>query len=212
MVCKLHKAIYGLKQAPRAWFTKLSNFLLELGFKGSLVDTSLFICIHGTIQIYILVYVDDVLITGTHPQVIYNIIAQLQSEFPLKDLGAPSFFLGIQVTRDALGLHACQTKYIIDLLYKTHMIEAKPSKTPCTSGSKLSKLDGDLLANPTIHRQVVGALQYCTLTRPKIAYSVNQLCQHMHAPSSTHWIAAKRVLRYLQGTLEHGRYYTKSNL
>jgi hypothetical protein len=176
------------------------------------VDTSLFICIHGTIQIYMIVYVDNILITGTHPQVIYNIITQLQSEFPLKDLAALSFFLSIQVTRDALGLHACQTKYITDLLHKTHMTKAKPSKTPCTSGSKLSKLDGDLLADPTIYRQVVGAFQYCTLTRPEIAYSVNQLCQHMHAPSSTHWIAAKRVLRYLQGTPDHGHYYAKSNL
>jgi hypothetical protein len=159
-----------------------------------------------------LVYVDDILIAGTHPGVIYSIIAELQSEFPLKDLGTLSYFLGIQVTRDASGLHACQTKYISELLHKTHMTEAKPSKTPCTSSSKLSKLDGDLLDDPTIYRQVVGALQYCTLTRPEIAYSVNQLCQHMHAPSSIHWIAAKRVLRYLQGTLDHGLYYTKSNL
>jgi hypothetical protein len=70
LVCKLHKAIYGLKQAPRAWFTGLSTFLLELGFKGSLVDTSLFIYIHGSIQMYMLVYVDDILITGTHPAII----------------------------------------------------------------------------------------------------------------------------------------------
>jgi hypothetical protein len=193
MVCKLHKTIYGLKQAPRAWFTRLSNFLLELGFKGSLVDTSLFIYVHENIQIYMLVYVDDILITGTHPRVIYSIIAQLQSEFPFKDLGTLSYFLGIQVTKDASGLHACQTKYISELLHKTHMTEAKPSKTPCTSGSKLSKLDGDLLDDPTIYRQVVGALQYCTLTRLEIAYSVNQLCQHMHAPSSTHWIAATDI-------------------
>ncbi|XP_059461872.1 uncharacterized mitochondrial protein AtMg00810-like [Corylus avellana] len=86
---------------------------------------------------------------------------------------------------------------------------AKPSKSPCTSGSKLSRLDGETLSDPTPYRQVVGALQYCTLTRPEIAYSVNQLCQHMHAPSSTHWTAAKPVFRYLQGTPNHGLYYTK---
>jgi hypothetical protein len=212
MVCKLHKSIYGLKQAPRAWFNRLSTFLLELGFKGSLVDTSLFIYLQGSIQIYMLVYVDDILITGTHPQVIQSIIAQLQQEFSLKDLGPLSFFLGIQVTRDASGIHVCQTKYISELLHKTHMADSKPSKTPCTSGSKLSRHDGETLTDPTTYRQVVGALQYCTLTRPEIAYSVNQLCQHMHAPSSTHCIAAKRVLRYLNGTIDHGLHYTKSNL
>jgi hypothetical protein len=211
-VCKLNKAIYGLKQAPRAWYTRLSTFLLELGFHGSLVDTSLFVYLHGSIQIYMLVYVDDIIITGTHPNVISDIITKLQSEFPLKDLGPLSYFLGIQVTRDATGLHLCQTKYITELLHKTNMSGAKPSKSPCTSGSKLSRLDGEALTDPTSYRQVVGALQYCTLTRPEIAYSVNQLCQHMHAPSSTHWIAAKRVLRYLQGTTNHGLYYTKSPL
>jgi hypothetical protein len=77
-VCKLHKAIYGLKQAPRAWFTWLSHFLLDLGFHGSLVDTSLFIYLHGSIQIYILVYVDDIIITGTHSSVISSCITKLQ--------------------------------------------------------------------------------------------------------------------------------------
>lgn len=107
LVCKLHKAIYGLKQALRAWFTRLSTFLLEIGFRGSLVDTSLFIYIHGPVQIYMLVYVDDILITGTHLSVIHSLIARLQQEFPLKDLGPLSFFLGIQVTCNGDGLHLC---------------------------------------------------------------------------------------------------------
>jgi hypothetical protein len=128
-----------------------------------------------------LVYVDDIIITRTHPHAIHNIVTQLQLEFPLKDLGALSFFLGIQVTKDASGLDVCQTKYITELLQKTHMIKAKPCKTPCISGSKLSKLEGEPLTDPTPYRQIVAALQYCTLIRPKIAYSVNQLCQHMHA-------------------------------
>ncbi|XP_059446489.1 uncharacterized mitochondrial protein AtMg00810-like [Corylus avellana] len=164
------------------------------------------------IQIYVLVYVDDIIITGTHPHIITNIIVKLQSEFPLKDLGPLSYFLGIQVTRDASGLHICQTKYITELLHKTQMNGAKPSKSPCTLGSKLSRLDGETLSDPTPYRQGVGALQKYTLTRPKIAYSINQLCQHMHAPSTTHWTTAKRVLRYLQGTTDHGLYYNKGNL
>jgi hypothetical protein len=154
----------------------VSNFLLELGFKGSLVGTSLFIYASGLIKIYMLVYVDDIIITRAHPHAINSIITQLQFEFPLKDLGALSFFLGIQVIRNASGLHVCQTKYITELLQKTHMIEAKPSKTPCISGSKLSKLEGEPLTYPTSYRQIIRALQYCTLTRPKIAYLVNQLC------------------------------------
>jgi hypothetical protein len=92
------------------------------------------------------------------------------------------------------------------------MSGAKPANSPCPSGSKLSRYVGSPLPDPTVYRQVVGALQYCTLTRPEIAYSVNQLCQHLHAPSSTHWVAAKRVLRYLRGSPDHGLYYTKGHL
>jgi hypothetical protein len=82
LVCKLHKAIYGLKQAPRAWYTRLSTFLLDLGFQGSLVDTSLFIFVQGAVHIYMLVYVDDILITRTHLSVISSIITKLQAKFP----------------------------------------------------------------------------------------------------------------------------------
>jgi len=92
------------------------------------------------------------------------------------------------------------------------MIGAKPYRSPCVSGSKLSSHQGDPIANISEYRQLVGALQYCTLARPEIAYSVNQLCQLMHKPSSSHWTALKRVLRYLNSSIDHGLYYSKGSL
>ena len=91
-VCKLNKALYGLKQAPRAWFKRLSSFLLELGYIASLVDSSLFILKSSAIHILMLVYVDDIIIIGSHSLVIQTIITKLQHEFPLKDLGPLHFF------------------------------------------------------------------------------------------------------------------------
>jgi hypothetical protein len=89
-------------------------------------------------------------------------------------------------------------QYIVDLLHRANMVGAKPYNSPCISGSKLSKFDGDPLPDPSLYRHLVGALQYCTLTRPDIAFSVNQLCQFLHAPITQHFTAAKRVLRYLK--------------
>jgi hypothetical protein len=211
-VCKLHKAIYGLKQAPRAWYTRLSNFLLDLGFTASLVDTSLFIHISGSLKLFLLIYVDDIIVTGTDPQVIQTLITRMQHEFPVKDLGPLSYFLGIQVSRTLDGLHLCQAKYVADILHRTHMADAKPALSPCASGSKLSRFDGAPLQHVSEYRSLVGALQYCTLTRPDIAYSVNQLCQHLHSPTTAHWTAAKRVLRFLKHTSDHGITFTKTSL
>jgi hypothetical protein len=211
-VCRLHKSIYGLKQAPRAWFHCLSTALLELGFLASLVDSSLFTFIKGAIKVFLLVYVDDIVVTGTHLCVITALITKLQQWFPLKDLGNLGFFLGIQVTRQSGSLHLCQAKYIRELLHRTRMLGAKPASSPCPASSKLSKYDGEPLPDFTEYRQVVGALLYCTLTRLEIAFSVNQLCQHMHSPTTTHWSTAKRVLKYLKNTIDHGLLYTPGNL
>jgi hypothetical protein len=213
-VCRLHKSLYGLKQAPRAWFTRLSQTLLDIGFVSSSVDSSLFLFHHGNVHLYFLVYVDDLLVTGTSTPHIVTVIKQLQQVFKLKDLGDLSFFLGIQAIRSSQGLHLRQAKYISDLLSKSKMVGAKPYSSPCLAGTKMSISDGDPLSltDATTYRQTVGALQYCTLTRPDIAFSVNQLCQHMHNPSTHHWTAAKRVLRYLKGTIDHGLWYTKGPL
>jgi hypothetical protein len=99
-VCKLHESIYGLKQAPRAWFHYLFTTLLELGFTPPLVDTSLFLLIHDDITILLLVYVDNILVTGNSPPAIHFLTVMLQTQFPVKDLGHPSFFLGIKAICD----------------------------------------------------------------------------------------------------------------
>ena len=105
-----------------------------------------------------LLYVDDIIVIGTHFSIISALIFQLQKNFLLKDLGNLSFFLGIQATRLEGSLHLCQAKYIKDLLHYTQMLGAKPSSCPCSIGTKLSKFDGDRLPDITEYNQVVGAL------------------------------------------------------
>ncbi|XP_022848894.1 uncharacterized protein LOC111371232 [Olea europaea var. sylvestris] len=138
-----------------------------------MVDHSLFTYHQTDVHIFILVYVDDILITGSHNSFIASLIQQIKSEFALKDSGSLHYFLGIQVTYDSHGLHLRQSKYILEVLDRAHMIGAKPYSAPCTLGSKLAASSGDLLPRATEYRQIVGAIQYCTLTRPEIAYSVN---------------------------------------
>jgi hypothetical protein len=97
----------------------------------------------------------------------------LQFEFPLKDLGELSYFLGIHVVQDSHGLHLSQSKYIFEHLHHAHMVGAKLSSTPIASSSMLSQHEGTPLPNGTKYWQIIGALQYCTLTCPDIAFSVN---------------------------------------
>jgi len=96
-VCRLHKSLYGLKQTPRAWYTRLSDFLLSIGFLASKVDTSLFILSDDTNTFYLLVYVDDILLTGNNSAMLHHLVQLLSSEFKLRDLGDVHYFLGIEV-------------------------------------------------------------------------------------------------------------------
>ena len=205
-VCKLRKSLYGLKQAPRAWYEAFYTAILSLGFTASYSDTSLFIKRDTSIT-FILVYVDDIIITGSSPFECQSVISKLQTLFPVKDLGDIHYFLGIEVQRSAKGLLMHQSKYALDLLRKTDMLGAKPCETPASS----SKLDhsGTLLPDPTHYRSTVGALQYLTWTRPDLAFAVNQVCQYMHSPRTIHLQAVKRILRYLKGTVDFGIWFTK---
>ncbi|KAM1411401.1 hypothetical protein COP1_024098 [Malus domestica] len=212
LVCKLHKSLYGLKQAPRAWNERFTTFLPTIGFKTTYSDSSLFINTIGSAVVVLLLYVDDIIITGSSITVIQQVIRSLTSEFDLKDLGELHYFLGIQITRTYFGLFLSQSKYIQDLLQKTEMLEAKPCDTPCLPYNRLLKDDGLPYNNPTAYRSIVGALQYLTFTRPDISFSVHQVCQFMQNPMVSHFTAVKRILRYLKGTMQLGLTYSKSDL
>ena len=113
-----------------------------------------------------------------------------------------NYFLGVQITRTNTGLLMSQKGYIQDVLARSKMSDSKPISTPADPYTHLTR-DGDPFSDPKLYRQVVGSLQYATITRPDIAYAVNRVCQFMHTPTTLHWQAVKRILRYLNGTLEH---------
>jgi hypothetical protein len=211
-VCKLHKSLYGLKQAPRQWFTRFSDYLEELGFCESKADYSLFTFQKGDLLIILLIYVDDILITGTSSSYIFSLIQNLGRLFSMKDLGPLHYFLGLEAVYSTTGLHLTQTKYTMDLLFRTKFQDVKPISSPANAGKKLSLYDGDPLSDPTEFRSVVGALQYLTLTRPDICFAVNQVCQFLHQPTTHHWTAVKRILRYLKDTPDHGLFYQPGSL
>jgi hypothetical protein len=121
--------------------------------------------------------VDDIIVIGNYLPAITNLITRLQQSFVMKDLGPLHCFLGIHVQHLPHGIHLSQSKYISDVLAHAKMFDDKPAKTPLPAGSKLSQHDGDALVNASEYRHLVGALQYCTLTRPDISFAVNQLCQ-----------------------------------
>jgi len=209
-VCRLHKSLYGLKQAPRAWYTRLNDFLLSIGFRASKVDTSLFIFSVGADICYLLVYVDDILLTGSNSLLLQRLIQLLSSEFKLRDLGSVHYFLGIEVQSTSMGLMLRQHKYILDILTRAGMLSCKPVDTPMST-SKATILPDPLFSDATRFRQIVGALQCLTFTRPDICFAVNRVCQFMHAPTDSHWATVKRILRYLRGTASYGLHITRNS-
>jgi hypothetical protein len=210
-VCLLSKSLYGLKQAPRAWYARFAGFLDKLGFVCAKSDTSLFILHRPAGTAYLLLYVDDVVLTASSDKLLHRIIDLLQHEFSLKDLGALHYFLGITVERSRDGFFLSQGKYAEELLDKANMSSCSPSSTPIDTSAKLSSASGEPVADASAYRSVVGGLQYLTMTRPDITYAVQQACLHMHAPMACHLALVKRILRYIRGTTGYGLHLQRSS-
>ena len=194
MVCKLHKAIYGLKQSSRAWYAKLSSVLGEVGFRRSNDDSSLFVRIGSTSKLVVLIYVDDLIVTGDNVEEINILKNSLRRKFAIKDLGPLKYFLGIEMATSHKGLFLNQRKYVLDLLKDADMWDCKPASSPLDSKFQLD-VSSEPLLDVCSYQRLVGKLIYLTITRPDITYAVSIVSQFMHSPSMAHLHIVKRILR-----------------
>ncbi|GJU50498.1 putative RNA-directed DNA polymerase [Tanacetum coccineum] len=176
-VCKLKKSLYGLKQASRNWYQKFTTSLIEIGFKQTGADHSLFTFKRRETFIAILIYVDDVIITGNNSGKIQEIKKFLHERFSIKDLGPLKFFLGIEVARTKEGMVLSQRKYTLDILTDTGKTGCKPSAFPMEQNLRLGKCETDKQVDGNQYRRLIGRLLYLQATRPDITYTVNILSQ-----------------------------------
>lgn len=172
-VCLLHKSLYGLKQSPRAWFDKFSSFLLEFGFKCSVKDPSLFVFSKGKDVIMLMLYVDDMLVTGNKSASMERFLKEINNQFRMKDLGQMEYFLGIQAQFHKNGVFLTQERYALDLLAAAGMSNCSPVATPLPLQLNKVPDQNRLFEDPTYFRSLAGKLQYLTLTRPDLQFSVN---------------------------------------
>jgi hypothetical protein len=204
LVCRLRKSLYGLKQAPWAWYSRFATYLTTLEFIEAKSDTSLFIFRRGSDTVYLLLYVDDIILTAFSIELLRRTIFALQREFIMKDLGPLHHLLSITVERRPDGLFLHQCTYTLDILKREVMADCKPCTTSVDLQAKLAGDSGPPVEDTSQFRSITGALQYLTFTRSDIAYAVQQICLHMHDPRESHLTAMKRILRYLQGTSGYG--------
>jgi len=203
------KSLYGLKQAQRAWYEKLTEHLLKLNFKHyDLDDATLFVKKVGKIVVYLVVYVDDLLMTGNNESYIASIKKELRKGFEITNLGYIHYFLGIEVTQHPKSIFLSQKKYIRDLLNRFCMTECNPLTILMEQNLKLTSIEGKEFEDATRYRQLVGSLNYLTTTRLDISFVVGILSGFMQKPCEGHWSVAKRVLMYLNGTQDFGIKYT----
>jgi hypothetical protein len=211
VVCRLNKSLYGLKQASRNWFSTFSEAIQKAGYQQSKADYSLFTKPHGPSFTAVLIYVDDILLTGNDLDEMKRLKEFLLKRFRIKDIGDLKYFFGIEFSRSKKGIFMSQRKYTLDILQDSGLIGARPDKFPMEQTLKLTPTDGVVLNDPTKYRRLVGRLIYLTVTRPDIVYAVQTLSQFMHEPRKPHWDAALRVLRYIKGTPGQGILFSTSN-
>ncbi|RVW18267.1 Retrovirus-related Pol polyprotein from transposon RE1 [Vitis vinifera] len=210
-VCRLRKSLYGLKQSPRAWFERFTKVVKGYGFVQCQSDHTLFVkhFPEGKLAI-IIVYVDDIILTGDHEEKIDLLKKLLTKEFEIKDLGNLKYFLGMEIARSKKGIVVSQRKYVLDLLNETGMLGCKPTETPMDTTVKLEESDGSAPVDKGRYQRLVGKLIYLSHTRPDIGFSVSVVSQFMNNPTEKHMTAVIRILRYLKMTSGKGLFFQRT--
>ena len=196
-VCRLRKSLYSLKKSLRAWFGKLSEVIEKFGMHKSKSNHYVFYRNSQAGIILLVVYVDDIILTGDEMAGIFSLKSFLHGYFHTKDLGMLKYFLGVEVMRSKRGIFLSQRKYVLDLLSETGKLAAKSCQSPMAQNLHLTKED-ELFENPERYRKLVGKFNYLTVTRPDIAYSVSIVSQYMSSPTVDHWAVVEHILCYLK--------------
>ena len=207
LVCKLKKSIYGLKQSPRCWNTALHNQLKKMGFVQTATDPCVYTYSGGEV-VYLGVYVDDIIVAAQSDKKLAEVKKELASRFDIKDLGKLHHFLGMKIVQDeATGsVWIGQPAYTESILKKFGMENAKISPTPVDPNNKLVKAtEADEPFDQHIYQSAIGSLLYLSVaTRPDISYAVSNVAKFSANPTTHHWNAVKRIMRYLKGTSDLG--------
>eukprot|EP00253_Pinus_taeda_P002078 PITA_02078 len=185
--------------------------IADHGFQRSPSDANLYIKNTDDDILFVVVYVDDLIITGSSAHWIHEIKQDLCRTFDMTDLGLLHYCLGIEVWQTENNIFLSQSKYAKNLVDRFRMQDCKPATTPMEPGLKLSAQSSSPPVDETLFRQLVGSLIYLTATRPDISFSVSYISRFMSAPKADHWIATKRVLRYVRGNSDYGLLYTRSS-
>ncbi|GKA99022.1 retrovirus-related pol polyprotein from transposon TNT 1-94, partial [Tanacetum coccineum] len=209
-VYRLKKALYGLKQAPRAWYSRIEAYFIREGFTKCPYEHTLFIKFGAGGKILIVcLYVDDLIYTGNDKEMFEVFKKSMMTEFDMTDLGKMRYFLGIEVEQRTDGIFIGQRKYAQEMLRKFNMDQCNAVHNPIVPGIKLTKDDEGTEVDGTIYRQMVGSLMYLTTTRPDLMFAVSLISRYMKRPTESHLASARRVLRYVKGTINFGIFYRK---
>jgi hypothetical protein len=197
-VYKLKKALYGLKQAPITWYARIDGYFQDNGFNRSKSEPTLYYKQEGKNILIVSLYVDDLLYMGSSSKMKDEFKIAMMNKFEMKDLGLMQYFLGMEVYQNEDEIFIFQTKYAKDMLKKFDMVDSKPTLTPSSHGIVLCTNDGAEIVDEATYRSIVGSL------------TVSLVSRYMTEPYEIHMKAAKRILRYVRGTLNFGIHYHTS--
>lgn len=217
-ICRMKKALYGLKQAGRAWYKLFDRVLRDLGLNPTKSDPCVYVG-HARSKdvIIVVVYVDDILVMSRDSEEVNQFGLSLGKIFEIKDVGDLKHCLGMNFTKNEKGIFINQKDYILATLRRFNMENCNTVSTPLDCGAKLisGEVWSDEDGEKPPYRELVGCLLYLSIaSRPDISHAASKLGQFNDRFNKSHWMAGKRVLRYLKGTADHGIFYSyeKNNL
>jgi hypothetical protein len=211
-VCRLLKGLYGLKQGGRLWYERLDQVLSGMGFKRTNSDHSVYVWVRGEVKVIVPIFVDDLTLASKSKAAIAEVKQELKKHFKVRELGPTSFLLGVDVSRHRPNhtLSLSQRQYTLDILERFGFQDCAPVTTPMDASVKLSQdmapktPEDEEKMRGVQYTNAVGALMYLAVcTRPDIAHAVSVLSRFNSNPGPTHWLAVKRVFRYLKGSLDY---------